>query len=131
MENPNLIQPTPPVPPSFPFDWQERPETSTALSGIVQSLLNAFKDPSTDRTHHPFPSLLTGSGMGKTRFGQEEAPRVVGKVLETNGLSLDKKIFIDFNGGGDAITAEDLDARPEVAMAMRLVQSTETKLFDW
>ena len=102
------------------FPWQERKETTKELKAAVWTLFESFESRTDDRTKHAFPSLITGSGMGKTRFGLQ-APTLIKDVLQDLNLTLDETIFIDFNGGGDKIVAEDLTTGPETAIALRLL----------
>eukprot|EP01124_Arcella_intermedia_P017327 TRINITY_DN24098_c0_g1_i1.p1 TRINITY_DN24098_c0_g1~~TRINITY_DN24098_c0_g1_i1.p1 ORF type:complete len:663 (-),score=113.87 TRINITY_DN24098_c0_g1_i1:70-1773(-) len=57
--------------------------------------------------------------MGKSRFGFE-AVQVVNEVLYQYNCRLNKRIFIDFNGGGDRIVKE-WDNNPNLSMGVRLL----------
>ncbi|KAM9952902.1 hypothetical protein ACTFIR_007958 [Dictyostelium discoideum] len=80
-----------------------------------------------ERANHYFLQCLTGSGIGKTRFGRECWNFLKNNQWNNNNKELAETmknlmyIFIDFNGGGDAISIEEVkEDTCQVALAKRL-----------
>ncbi|KAM9989336.1 hypothetical protein ACTFIY_005368 [Dictyostelium cf. discoideum] len=90
-------------------------------------MFNYFITNNKERVNHYFLQCLTGSGIGKTRFGKECWNFLKNNQWNNNNKELAETmknlmyIFIDFNGGGDAISIEEVKENTcEVALAKRL-----------
>eukprot|EP01087_Luapelamoeba_hula_P007207 TRINITY_DN1750_c0_g1_i3.p1 TRINITY_DN1750_c0_g1~~TRINITY_DN1750_c0_g1_i3.p1 ORF type:complete len:781 (+),score=77.82 TRINITY_DN1750_c0_g1_i3:242-2584(+) len=96
--------------PSFAGDYVGREELAQQWTTMVRNLWTAFVTQSDARWNHFFPTLFTGSGMGKTRFGAQ-ALEIAIKTLRAEKTSEETPLltaltspfvvhlFINFNGG--------------------------------
>lgn len=112
--------------PNFqPLEFVERDEPLSRLKNIIQDkILPTYPD---GQNRMIFVHLVTGSGMGKSRFAAEALDRIsavnpknTAKMEELLQPSRNISVWCDFNGRGDAITEEEKDLTADQIIALRL-----------
>ncbi|KAM9963022.1 hypothetical protein ACTFIW_006243 [Dictyostelium discoideum] len=97
------------------------------IENYLIEMFNFFITNDKGRANHYFLQCLTGSGIGKTRFGRECWNYLKNNQWKNNNKELAQTmknlmyINIDFNNGGDAILIEEVkEDTCQVALAKRL-----------
>ncbi|KAM9971828.1 hypothetical protein ACTFIW_011811 [Dictyostelium discoideum] len=106
------------------YSFLDREDSIEQIIILISNLYKSFKDGMEERIHHPFLSCITGSGMGKSTFGFCCSKFITKHKYQDESLNDIMKecifISIDFNSGGDALTAEDLNHLDEIVLCKRL-----------
>ncbi|KAM9963024.1 hypothetical protein ACTFIW_006245 [Dictyostelium discoideum] len=112
---------------SIDLPLKDRENQFKEIEDYSIQMFNYFISNNKERVNHYFLQCLTGSGIGKTRFGRECWNYLKNNQWKNNNKELAQTmknlmyINIDFNNGGDAISLEEVKKNTcEIVLAKRL-----------
>ncbi|KAM9952904.1 hypothetical protein ACTFIR_007960 [Dictyostelium discoideum] len=112
---------------SIDLPLKDRENQFKEIEDYSIQMFNYFISNNKERANHYFLQCLTGSGIGKTRFGRECWNFLKNNQWNNNNKELSETmknlmyINIDFNNGGDAISLEEVKKNTcEIVLAKRL-----------